>query len=210
MGSTDQVSLNKITLKGSAQIVSEFFYYGINNILYQRGIYPAEMFKREKKYGLTILVCSDSKIEEYLKCNVCPQLTEWLEKGVINRLVVVVKDIESNGPLERWQFEIECDSSMKENGDKEAHKTKDINAINKEICAVIRQITATVTFLPLLESACSFDILFYTKPDVEVPKELEESGAFLITDSQEVQLRSFSTSVHAVNGAVSYKYNNMG
>lgn len=204
MGSTEQVSLNKITLTGSAEIVSEFFYYGINNILYQRGIYPAEMFKREKKYGLTILVCSDDKIEGFLKKKVCPQVTEWLEKGVVNRLVVVVKDTESNEPLERWQFEIECDNSLQKSECE--HKTKDINAINKEICAVIRQITATVTFLPLLESACSFDILFYTNPNVEIPKELEESGAHLIADSQEVQLRSFSTSVHTVNGAVSYKY----
>ena len=29
-----------VTLKGSAQLVKEFFGFGINSILYQRGIYP--------------------------------------------------------------------------------------------------------------------------------------------------------------------------
>ena len=31
---------NIITLKGSVDIVTEFFAYSINSILYQRGIYP--------------------------------------------------------------------------------------------------------------------------------------------------------------------------
>ena len=49
--------------------------YGINNILFQRGIYPPEMFKQEKKYGLTILVTTDDNLLKYLKDNVLPQLT---------------------------------------------------------------------------------------------------------------------------------------
>lgn len=39
-----------ITLKGSANIVTEFFGYGINTILYQRGVYPPEQFERKKQY----------------------------------------------------------------------------------------------------------------------------------------------------------------
>ena len=34
--------------------------------------------------------------------------------------------------------------------------------IKSEIRDVIRQITASVTFLPLLDCLCSFDILIYT------------------------------------------------
>ena len=39
---------------------------------------------------------------------------------------------------------------------------KDEKKIKQEIGAVIRQITASVTFLPLLDCLCSFDILIYT------------------------------------------------
>ena len=52
-----------------------FAVYGINNILFQRGIYPPEMFKQEKKYGITILVTTDDSLLKYLKENVLPQLT---------------------------------------------------------------------------------------------------------------------------------------
>jgi len=40
--------------------------YGINSILYQRGIYPPETFARVQKYGLTILVTTDDELKKYL------------------------------------------------------------------------------------------------------------------------------------------------
>jgi mitotic spindle assembly checkpoint protein MAD2 len=39
---------------------------------------------------------------------------------------------------------------------------QDEKKIRQEIRDVIRQITASVTFLPLLDCICSFDILIYT------------------------------------------------
>lgn len=41
--------------------------------------------------------------------------------------------------------------------------------------AIIRQITASVTFLPLIEEACSFDLLVYADKHAEVPKTWEDS-----------------------------------
>jgi len=61
-----QTTKSQVTLKGSAQMVSEFFNYGINSILYQRGIYPPESFSRKQEYGLTILVSSDAKVNHFL------------------------------------------------------------------------------------------------------------------------------------------------
>jgi len=43
-----------------------FSVYGINSILYQRGIYPPETFTRIQKYGLTILVTTDDELKKYL------------------------------------------------------------------------------------------------------------------------------------------------
>lgn len=203
MASTKQSNL--ITLKGSAAIVSEFFYFGINSILYQRGVYPPEMFKQEKKYGLTTLVITNEEVSNYLKNIIVPQLTEWLEKGAVRRVVVVIKEVGTNETMERWQFQISCEPKEKGDGDKKLN-AKDISAINTEIRAVIRQITATVTFLPLLETPCGFDLLFYTDKDLDAAEGWENSAPCIIKDGEEVQLRSFSTSVHKVDGSVSYKF----
>ncbi|XP_057562658.1 cGMP-specific 3',5'-cyclic phosphodiesterase-like isoform X3 [Hippopotamus amphibius kiboko] len=73
---------------------------------------------------------------------------EWLYKCSVQKLVVVISNIESGEVLERWQFDIECDKTAK---DDSAPREKSQKAIQDEIRSVIRQITATVTFLPLLE-----------------------------------------------------------
>jgi len=90
MTETLQKNQNAISLKGSAKIVVEylskpfvpctnfhiahacFIYfvfstdYGINSILFQRGIYPPETFKAVEQFGLSILVSTDEKIISFL------------------------------------------------------------------------------------------------------------------------------------------------
>ncbi|XP_069782714.1 mitotic spindle assembly checkpoint protein MAD2A [Narcine bancroftii] len=195
------VAREGITLRGSAEVVSQFFSYGINSILYQRGIYPPESFTRVQKYGLTMLVTTDPVLKNYLK-NVVGQLKDWLCNHFVQRLVVVINSVETNEVLERWQFDIECDKTMTDNSQA---REKSEKAIQDEIRSVIRQITATVTFLPLLDAACSFDLLIYTDKDLEVPEKWEESGPQFINNSEEVRLRSFTTTIHKVNSMVAYK-----
>ena len=195
MGDTSTISL-----RGSVDLVQEFFEYAINSILYQRGIYPPEEFRRVAKYGLSMMVASDDGLQTYLK-KILAQLKTWLEEGDVQRLVVVVTGVETKETLERWTFAVNaCDT---ENA---APSTAgDVKAITKQIQAIIRQITASVTFLPLLDEACAFDLLVYTRKTASVPGAWEDSDPKYIADSQEVKLRSFTTSVHSVEAAVAYK-----
>ncbi|XP_051992683.1 mitotic spindle assembly checkpoint protein MAD2A [Xyrauchen texanus] len=197
-------TLKGITLKGSAELVAEFFSFGINSILYQRGIYPAETFTRVTQYDMSLQLTTDTKLKNYLT-NVISQLKEWLFECTVQKLVVVITCLETNEVLERWQFDIDCDKTAKESS---VPREKSIKAIQEEIRSVIRQITATVTFLPLLETACAFDLLIYTDKDLAVPEQWEESGPQLIDQSEEVRLRSFTTSIHKVNSMVAYKKTN--
>jgi hypothetical protein len=64
---------NVINLKGSTDIVTEFFNYSVNNILYQRGVYPPETFKRVSQYGLSMMVSTDDALVSYLS-NILKQL----------------------------------------------------------------------------------------------------------------------------------------
>jgi mitotic spindle assembly checkpoint protein MAD2 len=192
-----------ITLKGSVEIVSEFFFTAINSILYQRGklnvgdqirlrfnpisitnirshflhhsrptigIYQPETFKRESKYGLTVLTTTDSGLLSYLG-SVMSQMASWLTDGDVQRLVLVVAGIDSGETLERWQFNVlvDDDSNVKvskiagndENlsqnvvlksnasggGDRseKAKGSKTVKEVHDEIQAIIRQITASVS-----------------------------------------------------------------
>ena len=95
------------------------------------------------------------------------------------------------------------DGSSVEKPDQEHEKSE--KDIMNEIQAIIRQITASVTFLPLLQDACTFDLLVYTDNNIDVPQTWEESDPKYINNQQEVRLRSFSTKVHKVDAMVAYK-----
>ncbi|EEH50343.2 spindle checkpoint protein MAD2 [Paracoccidioides brasiliensis Pb18] len=77
--------------------------------------------------------------------------------------------------------------------------------IQEEIQAIFRQITASVTFLPVLDGNCTFNVLVYADADSEVPMEWGDSDAKEIKNGEKVQLRSFSTSNHRVDTLVSYR-----
>jgi len=197
---TKQATKNVITLKGSTEIVTEFFGYSINSILYQRGVYPAEDFTKISKYGLSMVVTKDEGMKKYLK-DVLTQLSQWLIGGELQKLVLVVSGVESKEVLERWVFDVVTDKPQ----DGKTPVEKPEKEIMSEIRAIIRQITSSVTFLPLLNETCSFDLLVYTNIDTGVPQLWEESDPKYITNSQEVRLRSFTTKIHKVDTMVAFK-----
>lgn len=192
-------SSTAITLRGSTEIITEFFDYAVNSILYQRGVYPPESFKRSSKYGLVMMTSTDEGLLAYLS-NITRQLETWLLNNTVQKLVLVVKGVESGDTLERWVFDCETVSNPEE-----AKSSKPIKDITSEIQAIVRQITASVTFLPLLNEPCSFDLLVYADSAAAVPVTWEDSDPCFITDAEDVRLRSFTTQIHKVDLRVTYR-----
>eukprot|EP01032_Pedospumella_encystans_P018790 gene18790-21383_t len=201
----ETITSNVITLKGSTAIVKEFFNYSVNSILYQRGIYAPESFNRVKNYGLTMMVTTDETLSAYMN-NILRQLEVWLMNGSVQKLILVVKGSESGETLERWVFDVEC--KLKDVDSAEAAAAisdKPAKEVTQEIQAIIRQITASVTFLPLLNEPACFDLLVYADKQATVPVTWEDSDPCFIANSEQVKLRSFDTKIHKVDLMVSYK-----
>ena len=59
--------------RGYVELISLLSDYAINSILYQRGIYPSELFDTTTKYNLKIVETCDDKLKDYLN-NVLSQL----------------------------------------------------------------------------------------------------------------------------------------
>ncbi|OAA59417.1 HORMA domain-containing protein [Cordyceps fumosorosea ARSEF 2679] len=127
----DKSKVHKLSLKGSARLVAEFFQYSIHTILYagskypksrvhpsdrstrfQRGVYPAEDFTAVKKYGLNMLVSSDDQVKAYIK-KIMSQLDKWMVGGKISRLVIVITDKDTGEHVERWQFSVDITAPPK-------------------------------------------------------------------------------------------------
>ncbi|KAL2218372.1 HORMA domain protein [Thermoascus aurantiacus ATCC 26904] len=218
----DKSKTHKLSLKGSAKLVAEFFEYSINSILFQRGVYPPEDFTAVKKYGLNMLVTADDQVKAYIK-KIMTQLNKWMIGGKISKLVVVITDKDTSEVVERWQFDVHIlgkqakGKSARKSADKENAAPGDADAqgpppvektekeIQDEIQAIFRQITASVTFLPVLDGNCTFNVLVYADADSEVPVEWGDSDPKEIKNGEKVQLRSFSTNNHRVDTLVSYR-----
>ena len=110
----------------------------------------------------------------------------------MQKLVIVINGVTTGDVLERWVFNVETDRDSVVGG-KSFEKSE--KSIMEEIQAIIRQITASVTFLPLLNEPCTFDLLVYTDNSAKVPTSWEESDPRYIANSTEVRLRSFTTKV---------------
>lgn len=144
---------------------------------------------------------SDEGVKTYLK-SVFEQLKVFLMERKVHRIVMVIIKMDTKETIERWEFTVDCDRKVKD----EESIPVDEKEIQSGIRDVIRQITASVTYLPLIDGAVSFDLLFYTDKGTELPsKEWADSTPHLIPNAEEVQLRSFNTKVHNLKAAVAYK-----
>ncbi|EUB62327.1 Mitotic spindle assembly checkpoint protein MAD2A [Echinococcus granulosus] len=180
---------NAIDLKGSVEVIADYFYVAINNILYIRGVYPEASFKQVKKFGRSVLMTTDEELIDFLNCLV-KQMKVWLSSDSLKRLVLVIKSAKTEEVLERWQFNVvkEEESSSVE--------PKSMDQVNNELSVIIRQIVSSSTFLPVLSSSCTFNLLVYTDINTEIPEGWDETGPCFVPNSTHVQLRSFSTRIH--------------
>ena len=177
-----------------------------------------------------MMVTADDQVKAYIK-KIMGQLKDWMYGGKISKLVVVITSKETGEHVERWQFDVQIfgggkssrsksskskgadggkenaapeAGEIEKEGEKEPEKTEE--QIQAEIQSIFRQITASVTFLPMLDGNCTFNVLVYADADSEVPLEWGDSDAKEIKNGEKVQLRSFSTSNHRVDTLVSYRY----
>ncbi|KAF8481256.1 mitotic spindle checkpoint protein MAD2 [Russula ochroleuca] len=209
MAPTKQTAVRQsITLKGSTDLVTEFFKYAVNTILFQRGVYPADDFHMVKKYGQTVLITQDLALENYLE-KILKQISTWLLTGAVTQLVVAIISKDSRMPLERWVFDINLVQQPSQGAPEQMQTSKPEAEIQAEIRSILKQIVSTVTFLPIIDEPTVFNILVYTHDSAEVPaNEWVDTDPLAIeaSKSQQVKLRSFSTDVHRIEAMVSYRY----
>ncbi|CAG60706.1 uncharacterized protein GVI51_J01001 [Nakaseomyces glabratus] len=190
-----------LSLKGSTRSITEFFEYCINSILFQRGVYPPEDFSTVRKYELSLLRTHDDELKDYLR-KILSQVHRWLLGGKCNKLVLCIVDKDDGEVVERWQFDVTHFSKEQET----AAEVTDEETRN-QMRTLIKQITASVTFLPELvkEGGYTFTVLAYTDADAKVPLEWGDSDSKEVKDGEIVQFRSFETNDHRVGAQVSYK-----
>lgn len=125
--------------------------YGVNSILYQRGIYPPETFEPAEQFGMFILMSTDDKIKTFLD-TVLSQVEEWLLQRKVQQVTLVITNVNTKEVLEKWDFKVDYEGKAESTDGNNPSAlpevgTKDVPSIQKEIREVIRQITGmTIMF----------------------------------------------------------------
>jgi mitotic spindle assembly checkpoint protein MAD2 len=162
-------------------------------------VYPEDTFERKHEYDTVLQVTKDQKLKDYL-ANVLGQVESWAANGTLQQLVMVIAKVDTQESLERWVFNVETDKKAITETREKSRKE-----LRSEIGAIMRQITSSVTYLPLLEDRCSFDLLVYTDKGAETPITWENSDPRFVENSQQVKLRGFNTNIHRIEASVAYK-----
>ncbi|KAG0251535.1 Mitotic spindle checkpoint component mad2 [Mortierella polycephala] len=157
-----------------------------------------------KKYGMNMLVTTVPEIKSYMR-EMLKQVEVWLMQSKVKKLIMVIKSKETMEILERWQFDIHVTKDHQQQPTPKPTPEKTEKEIHAEIQAIMRQITASVTFLPMLDEKCTWTVLCQTDRDVEVPAEWSDTDHHLILNAEQVKLRSFSTSIHKIDAMVAYR-----
>ncbi|ABN67800.2 predicted protein [Scheffersomyces stipitis CBS 6054] len=208
-----EASASKLALKGSSKIVTDYFEFAMNNILFQRGIYPPEDFVTVRKYGLPLLVSNDPEVRDYIS-NIMIQIKKWIYGKRIVKLVLVIVSKSTVETVERWEFNIDImgkdSTDIIDSGEEEKSRVE----TQKEIQTIIRQITSSVTYLPVLkDDDYTYNVLVYTdpkNPTSSIPIEwCDTNGDSRLVEGDnvdKVDFTSFSTNIHQVGTSVTYKY----
>lgn len=137
-------------------------------------------------------------------------ILEWLTQHKVEKFSMIISNVHTKEVLECWDFKVDSeptDQNQDPNTVDPINPTssKELKKIQGEIGAVMRQIAATVSYLPLLECVCSFDLLIHTMRETDIPDNWNETDNISIKNSQVVHLKSFSTGLQKVETTVSYK-----
>ncbi|KAH0574363.1 Mitotic spindle checkpoint protein MAD2 [Spironucleus salmonicida] len=186
MTATTQV--NAISLKGSTKTVTEYFAFAINQILYLRQVYPSNCFTTRPAYDLQLPVAQDEKLNAYLT-QVLNITAQWLMTGQVKKIVLAI--LAGEKAIECWEFNVDSDTATNSDA-------------KREIQAVMRQITASVSFLPVISEKVIFDIQVHADENALPPQGWETTKEALI-QGQSVDFRKFQTGVHSVGTRVVYE-----
>lgn len=85
-------------------ILCEFLEVAIHCILHNRGLYPAGVFEKYKKYNVPVQMCTHPEVKHYI-AEVIDGI-RWLnDKGEVEKVTIVIFS-HLHQPLERFVFEI--------------------------------------------------------------------------------------------------------
>lgn len=136
----------------------------MHHILYSRGVYPAQIFKKRRLYNTPVLVSIFPPLNKYL-ASVLRSARELLARRELLCLEVIIYQKE-NEPLESYQLQVE---SLDDPGSKSAPQDPNLMDYEQQLRSAIYKLSERVKQLPKLSHGrCLFKVHLHTFQDAFV------------------------------------------
>ncbi|KAL4220944.1 MAD2 mitotic arrest deficient-like 2 [Mactra antiquata] len=138
----------------SSSIFAEFLEVSLHLILYNRGLYPAGVFERRRKYNVPVQMCLHPEVTGYIT-KVIDSVKVMVASGGISMVTFVVLDPAAN-PVERFVFEM-GEASTEQSSDKYLFRLEDA------LRGFILKLNVADSLLKPLPPNCTWVIHVHTK-----------------------------------------------
>ncbi|KAG9390086.1 Mitotic spindle checkpoint protein MAD2 [Carpediemonas membranifera] len=186
----------QLTSQISAHAATEFIECMIENVLYERGVLQPNSFTKKKQYDLNVYTITSGQIKQYV-ASIMSAVEAALASNALRKVILLIANVCTLVPLERWEFTIDTVS---------ASKDKPMKTIHAEMQGPARQVRTYAVTLPIRDVPCSFDVQLETLEDHTGGSGWSEvrGGRGVEVPGEELPLKGISTGIHGVDVRVVY------
>ncbi|BEI79739.1 hypothetical protein CcaverHIS002_0102680 [Cutaneotrichosporon cavernicola] len=90
-----------LSFKNTVQLLTSFLEVVIHTIICIRQVYPPNTFTRRRAHGVAVYQSRHPEVRSYIG-RVVNALRQEMERGTLRRVTVLIHDVESRAPMERF------------------------------------------------------------------------------------------------------------
>lgn len=191
----------------SAALVVDTIVLYINKILREREVFPDEDFAHVERFGVAGCVCVAQEARAYLQ-RVAAMAYAKMVTGELERVVLVIGEVETRKVRERWAFAVEAEAKTG-TGTQAMEEGEERNEMYGRLVAGIQNMAGMIATigvtLPDIEEECSFEVLLYTKKGAKMLEGYRRVRPEGVAGGRDQQTFTLSTSCHSLKTTVTHE-----
>ncbi|KAF8243431.1 DNA-binding protein [Wilcoxina mikolae CBS 423.85] len=181
----------ELWITGYSSFISTFIQHlecAIHTIIYERDIYPRELFMTTRKYDYPVKMCRVPQVSQYVR-QIASIVGNQLLEGYIQIIsIVIVSD--QHQPLERFNFDVSSFPGILEGQiyPIRTHETGgggiSLGELNEQFRAVITQLSVCSGRLGSLPGNCTFTLMAEVAANMGHPKDKQNTRDWMASKLQ--------------------------
>ncbi|KAJ8903251.1 hypothetical protein NDN08_004360 [Rhodosorus marinus] len=84
-------------------LVLEFLFVAVQVVLFIEGVYPADLFERNRKFGIAVSVCRHPDVCSYVRDHLT-EARKWFEEGKVEKFVIPILERSRGSVMRNYVF----------------------------------------------------------------------------------------------------------